>query len=666
MAIKRLNPLGLQVVQSEVQPNIDAELRELDSMIDDADEAQSGWITKQVNLEKLRMGHREPRNIPWEGSSNISVPVIDGIIRRARPGLASLILDANPIATFESQEATDIDTAREIEPFLTWLFKKRMKTVREATLLIDYILARGHAYTHEGWDYQTSRSVRIVQVDTLFGDLNAFLQAAEAEASQQGQKFNPGDAIVVKLEQEYGLSSQSNPEEATMLVTAASKILSNEKYIRLFFRKVSVDRPSWQAIDPINVIKPPDQDASNADFFTIVHRVGRDRLIQMAQDNILNETAVAALLKKMRSNTDDSNREYGGVRATNARDMIREIRDGKADVENTGKKSAKAQAILFQTYCRIDINGDGVAERCVYWNAPEHKIRLALFEYPLPMDEWPITPFHYSNDLPRSIDQRGIPEMVAPFQKLVNAYHNAWVDATTIQLAPMMKVRVMEGEKIDIEWRPGGIIPFTGNSDDIVPLTHDLGVLGELLRAENVNQTHAENYIGIFDASIRNVTQRSERRTATEVGAIQNISDSIFGLDAKLFQESFSKSLNKILKLWLEFGPPEVYFRVEGRELPLKITREELDKDFDISASGTPSNTQRAILQRNIETIIPFSLQMADTGLIDIAELFKQYFRLIEFPLAEKIVRSTEEATVIQEVLAAHNQMTGTQDAPAV
>lgn len=660
MAIARKNPLHLDVVSTRLSPDIQTELRELNEMIDEADEAQSGWIDKQVQLEKLRMGHREPRNIPWDGCSNISVPVIDGIIRRARPGHASLILDANPIATFESQEANDIDPAREIEPWFTWLFRKHMKTAREAVLLIDYIFSRGHAYTHEGWDYQTAKSVRIVHVDAIFGDLETFLAEAEAAAQAQNQTFNPGDAIVDKLADEYDLSKEGS--ELVVLVQAAQKILAGEKFVRIFYREVDVDRPLWQAIDAINVIKPVDQPASSADFFTIVHQIGTDRLQRMARDGVLDPEAVKELRAKIRTNTDDLNREYGGVKAMNARDMIRNIRDGKADVEMTGKKTRKPKAVVFQTYCWIDIDGDGVAERCVYWYAPEQKLTLALYEYPLPFDEWPITEFWYSNDLPRAHDQRGIPEMIAPFQKLVNAYHNAWVDATTIQLAPMFKQRVLEGDTAPtIEWRPGGILPFTGNVDDIQPVAHDLRVLGELLRAENVNQAHAENYIGIFDASIRNVTARNERRTATEVATIQNLSDSIFGLDAKLFQEAFSKSLNKIFQLWIEFGPPEIFFRVEGREMPLTMTRAELDKNYDISASGTPANTQRAILLRNIEQILPLALQAGESGLIDIGELFKQYFRLIEFPLAEKIIRDTEEGAVAQTVLQAFNQLTGQQ-----
>lgn len=665
MAISRENPIALQVVATPLDEKIvTKELDTLDAMIEDADEAQSGWIAKQVQLEKLRLGHREPRNVPWPDCSNVSVPVIDGIIRRARPGFVSLILDAKPIATLDAQEATDIDAAREIEPFLTWLFTKRMKVVKEATLLVDYLLARGHAYTHEGWFYETEKTVRVVHVDAIFGDLGQFLQQAELQAAQEGREFNPGDAVVEKLEQEYDMRRDV---DGVTLFDAAQRILGGQKFVRVFFRRVRADRPDWRAIDPIHVIKPLDQRAEEADFFTVVHQIGRDRLQRMAQDGVLASGPVQELLAKMDSGSDDALAGFGNLKAMSARDEIRRIRDSKAAVEKTGMRESKPVATIYQTYCFLDIDGDGAAERCVYWSAPDHAIRLAIYEYVFPFDAWPITTYTYSSDLPREVDQRGIPEMVATFQKLVNAYHNAWVDATTIQLAPMLKVRSVDGEANNIRWRPGGIIPVTGSPDDVVPMQHDLQILGELLRAENVNQSHAENYVGIFDASIRNVTQRSERRTATEVSTIQNLSDSIFGLDSKLFQESFSRSLDKVLKLWVEFGPPEVFFRVENREFPLKITRSELDRDFDVSAAGTPSNTQRAILMRNIETILPIILspQVAGSGLVDIAGLLREYFRLVEFPLAEKIVRPTEEATVIQQVLQASASLNSAAGGPA-
>lgn len=660
--IKRTNPLSLDVVASDqVAPDVDKLLDELEERITEADDAQAGFIEKQAKLERLRMGHRRPRNIPWEGCSNISIPLADGIIRRSRPGFASLILDADPIAVFDAQGGEDLQSARELEHWTTWLLKKRMKISRSVVLLIDYLLSRGHAFTHEGWDYRTSRSVRIVPVDRLFQpSLEVFLQQAQEQATAQGQTFNPGDAIVAKLEQEYDLSRDVQ-QDAVVLITAAQKILQGEKFVRVFYNHVERDQPQWLPIDPVNLIKPVDQPARSADFVAIVHYLTPDDLTRMARDGVIDAQAAAELKDKIRSRS-DSRYETDGGRGVSARDEIRRIRDKKSRVTTLGRSTSKPEALVYQVYALLDINGDEAEERVVYWYAPQDGVRLALYEYPFPFEEWPITTYRFSNDLPRDIDQRGIPELVAPFQKLANAFENAWIDAATLILAPMIKQRQLEGEDAQTwKWRPGGSIPFTGSPDDVQVIMHDLRVLGELLTGQNVAKTEAENYVGIFDAAIRSVTQRNERRTAREVTAIQSLSDSIFGLDAKLFSEAFAESLNRIIQLWVEFGPPEVHFRVEGRPEPITVRREDLNKNFDVSPAGTPANTQKAIMLQNIQQFLQLALQpqIAGSGLVDVAELLKQYLRMLDFPLSDQVVRNSEEAAVVQHILQASAQLTG-------
>lgn len=649
MAVSRGNPLSLEVVGSVDSPSVAVQVQNLAQRIEDTDEAQSGWIHKMARLDRLRFGFRKPRNLPWKGASNISIPLIDGIIRRWRPAITGLILDAEPVASFSAQEANDLDPARETEPFFTWLFRVHMTTAREVVRLVDILASRGHAYVREGWDYETERKVRIVHVKDLFQDVQQFLQAAQAEAEEQGREFSPEVAIVTRLEGEYGLSRKI-PEEQQVLLQAALGILEGREYVRLIFRRILKDKPMWRAWDPVNTIAPPDQNPETADHFTFIHRMSVDQIQKMVRDGLFEKGPAEELIAKIAKRADDTH-NHGGSKPDSARDVILQTRDSLSGIEHSGRRTRLPEAIIHETFALLDANEDGEFEKVVIWRAPDQNIRLAMFEYPMPFDEWPLTAFAFSQDSDRLHDQRGIPEMVMAFQKLVNAFHNAWVDAATIQLAPMMKVKVTGGHTPEgIQWKPGGLMPFTQDPNEVGPVVHDLRILGELLRAENTNQAIAENYIGIFDASIRNVNTRNERRTATEVAAIQNVSDSIFGLDSKLFQESMSRSFNKVWKLWMEFGPPEVYFRVEGRPQPVRMRKSEVDLEFDIRASGTPANTQRAILLRNIEQILPIAIQ-DQSGRIDIGELYKQYFRLIQFPLAEKIIRSPEEATEVQQVL---------------
>jgi hypothetical protein len=650
MAVDRSNPLALEVTGTVEIPNMDAQLGELFQRVQDLDDSNAPWIDKQAKLTKLRFGVRRPRTLPWKNSSNISVPVIDGIIRRWRPGIASLVLDANPTAFFEAQEGSDLETARKVERFFTWLFTINMKVAREVVRLVDILGSRGSAYAREGWDYQTQRKVRILPVDNVFKpDVSTWLENAKLVREQAGAEFDPVDSIASELEKQYGMSRQID-EEAATLIEAAQSILDGNEYIRLAFREILHDRPCWSAVDPVNVVVPQDQEAETADNVTVIHRMSRPKIRQMIADGWFDEDPAQILLDKLSKTQKDVAEQGQGGQAQNARDLIRQINDRRTGVNRTGRGTTKPEIEIYETFCHLDL-GRGTEEKCVVWWCPEFKIILARYEYAMPFDEWPLTTFKFSHDSGRAVDNRGIPEMTASFAKLVNAFHNAWVDACSIQLSPTLKVKAAAGKIPEgIRVGPGVQLPVN-HTDDIEPLVHDLRVLGELLRAENMNQQQAENYIGIFDASIRS-GQRSERRTATEIGAIENMSADIFGLDSKLFQESMSRSFRKVWALWLEFGPPEVFFRVQGEENPVQITRKEVDKNWDIRAAGTPSNTSRAIMVANIERVLPLALNDA-TGLVDKGALLKEYFRLIDFPLAQQVVRNPEDAAAVQQVMQA-------------
>jgi hypothetical protein len=650
MSVDRSNPLALDVVGSIQAPELEVQFKELFARVQELDDSNAPWIDKQAKLTKLRYGLRRPRSLPWKNSSNISIPLIDGIIRRWRPGIASLVLDAQPAAFFDAQEGGDLETARIVERFFTWLFTINMQVAREVVRLVDILGSRGSAYSREGWDYQTQRKVRIMPVASVFQpDVKTWLENAKLVAEQEGRAFDPTDAIVRELEKQYGLK-RAVDEEAQQLLQAAAVIQGGGEYIRLQFREILKDRPSWSAIDPINVIVPQDQEAESADNVTIIHRMSRPMIRQMVKDNWFEPGPAQVLLDKMTASPKDRANDQKGGEAGNARDLIKQINDRRTGVNRTGRGTVKPEVEIYETFCHLDF-GTGTEEKCKVWWAPEYELVLARHEYSLPFDEWPVTTFKFGHDSARAIDNRGIPEMTATFAKLVNAFHNAWVDAASIQLAPALKVKTIAGKMPEgIKLGPGARIPVQ-HKDDIEPMIHDLRVLGELLRGENQSQQQAENYVGIFDASIRSGA-RSERRTATEVGAIENMSADIFGLDAKLFQESMSRSFRKIWALWLEFGPPEIFFRVQGQENPVKVKKKDVDKQWDIRAAGTPSNTSRAIMVQNIERVLPLTLQDT-TGLVDKAALMKEYFRLIDFPLSQKVIRPPEEAAQVQQVMAA-------------
>ena len=205
-----------------------------------------------------------------------------------------------------------------------------------------------------------------------------------------------------------------------------------------------------------------------------------------------------------------------------------------------------------------------------------------------------------------------------------------------------------------IKWQPGSVIPVA-STQDVVPLTQNLAILNGLLQEEQTNQRLAETYVGVFDATLTNLQQRGERRTAAEVNAIQGISSNIFGLDAKIFQVALSKSFTKIWQLYADLGPPELFFRVTGEELPKLARKHEIVRSYDIRAAGTPANTNRSFQIAALERVMsaPLTLPLIEAGRVDGSELFRQWVTLVDFNVAKRIIRSPEEGANAQLILQA-------------
>jgi hypothetical protein len=584
-------------------------------------------------------------------------------VRRWKPGIAALVLDADPVAFFTAQEQSDIEVARQVEPFFTYLFREAMDTTYPTIQLADLIAWRGHAYTREGWDYRTTKEVRVANIDELFpGGVEAVVAQTVQAAEQQGEQIDAIQVVARVLAEQYELDP-NDPAEGQMLQQASVQVLQGKKFVRLVYRVIEKDIPRWEAIDPINVIVPQDQDPENAEFFTIIHMMTEDQLRALGIDGHLPLQRVEKLIAAGQK----SSSPQGDGSADAERDRIRDLMDARAGRSQRQAVRDSGMFTVWEIYCRLDINGDGERERAILWYSPTENETLALLEYPYPFDSWPITyyPFEAAR---RPIDNRGIADMIKTFQRLVNAYHNARIDASQLLLSPVFLQRLTGGNfKRNLKFRPGSVIPVQ-NTSDILPLQTDMRLLAGLLQEEQSNRREAETYVGVFDAAITNLSATKERRTAAEVNAIQSLSSSIFGLDAKIFQVAFSKSLTKIWQLYEDFGPKEMIFRVSGKEFPSVARKSEIKRNFDIRASGTPSNTNRALQLGNLERIMGVVLQptILQTGRIDFAELIRKWVQLVDVNIANAIIRTGEEATAAQTVMRAAAIAEGEGEAPAL
>src|SRR6059036_21853 len=121
--ISRPNPVGI-VATGQIETDLRKQVKTLHERIRFAEQDRAQWIEKQRILIEQRRGIRRPKNIPWVGANNDVWPLTDGIIRRWKPGIVSLILDADPVAYFFANKPQDIQAARDAQAFFHWQFHR--------------------------------------------------------------------------------------------------------------------------------------------------------------------------------------------------------------------------------------------------------------------------------------------------------------------------------------------------------------------------------------------------------------------------------------------------------------------------------------------------------------------------------------------------------------
>lgn len=681
MSVTRPNPIHQAVVGLISGKGIDEQVADLHEQLKEDDAARQDWLHKQEKLLRQRRGVRRSKVYPWPGANNHSWPLTDAIIRRWKPGMTALITQAEPVAYFLPLNMRAVQVAPTAQEYYHWRFHTLDNMKRTAMELLDYVAQYGHGYTRQGWSYRTDRQCRIVPVNSLFpggadAAHQAYLNQAAALRAQAEQAVQAGQAPPEALEQlppqldrdtfirqvledEYVIKDD-NPLEAGQVDAAVKAIVGGAEVVKFYYRVVVADKASWRAVSPLDVIIPPrTENVAEADRIAVVHRFSVDTLIKMAMDGHFDLNRAQQIAEKMRSRSvgDPERGWLDPLDSTHS--AIQDVMD-RADGISTGHVEEPTVSAFLEVYCLLDLDGDGILEKCILWYHPETKITLALYAYPYPFKEWAIVKHDFEHLDNRPLGARGISELVAVFQAHVNKFHNARLDALQITLSPMFQVRSSSGEQQrNIKFMPGTLVPVS-QVGDIAPLPVDTRGIIASLNEENLTKGLAEQYVGIFDPSVM-AQQSVERRTATEVEAVIQQTQAIFGQDAELLQDSMAQVHRQLWMLIQEFGPEEEYFRVTGEDKPRLAKKHELAQDYDIVPAGTPGNTSKALATARAREALQLFGQ--DTsGLIRREELYSWYFSSIDPKLAKRLVRPPDQAALVQQmmqIVAQNNEENG-------
>lgn len=670
--IERPNPLNVLALE-QLAPSgaFEDEVKQLHDRIVEDHNARSHWVEKQEKLLRQRRGVRKDKIFPWPGSNNHNWPLTDAIIRRWKPGMVALVLGADPVAYFHPMNPTSVGKAPVAQAYYHWRFM-HMDGVKETCMeLADNVAQYGLAYTRQGWEYKTRKSCRILNVAKLFpGGVDAmyqqYSQAIDQQTQQVAAAVQAGQAppeamaqippkstmiefVEAALVDQYLLSNEE-PLERPQIEKATKDIINGVQQVRFYYQVITADRPAWKALSPLDVVVPPRmQNVADSDRIALNHRLSADDLMKLAVDGHLEMGPVLKVVTSIEKRK-DSTKEEGAWENFGYYQNITDVKD-KADGLDTTASLEDGVANVWEIYAKLDINGDKIKEKVVIWYHPDSKTVMAMYPYPYPFEEWPLARFQFEHLSNRPYESRGVSELAAPFQANVNKLHNARLDAVQITLSPMFQMKATAGEVgRNIKFMPGAIIPVQ-NMGDIQPLPVDTKPVIQLMQEENYTKGLAEQYIGIFDPSVM-AQNAVERRTATEVEAVMQQTQAVFGQDAALFQEGMRVVHSQLWKLCMEFDRDEVFYRVTGEDIPYSVKKHEIDDEFDIVPAGTPANTSKQLAMARAREAMQIFLQDM-TGLVDKYELIKHYFDVLDPNLGKIVLRSKDQAAAIQMVMQA-------------
>jgi len=588
------NPVSIQVLGELDYSKFEEDVQKLRQRIIRDDDARHTWLEDIKEILNQLDGKDKRERKPWAHASDISMPLTKKLLRRWIPVLYNLIAGAEPVTYFHANDPQASIVAPSAEAFFDWLFKVYMDdSLKEIRYLIYNIGAKGLAFLGVHWDYRTETTTQVIPVDDIWPD---------------GPPNNIQE-IVSTLISHYFVKP-IKPETQRSILEAARKIMDGQKFVRLTYTQVVADKPRIRAYRPEDVIVPLDSEATHdADYVCLVHKLLPDRLRQMAMDGILNPVAVEDLLVG-----EEKEKKGENVAARASPTRVVDSQDAERDADKglqTGLGEMDGPITVYQIYCRLDINGDGIGERCVMWYAPDYDKVLALHPYPYPFNYWPVFRFDFEDTDRRPFRSRGIGHLLKDIQAQYNKQYRATCDAIDIQLAPVFIRRAASPlMPRTFKWGPGAVL--------------DVSVLGELQMLEktplNLHQylqdraelkAFGEELVGSIDAALAATGRKLERRTAFEVDKVAGIIEQITFMDSATFQSVMGRVFQCIWDLWIAFGPNEIYFNVVGEAEPRVFNKAEYRYRFTLTPAGTPGNTNRRYMLALAMQVLQLVMQVA-------------------------------------------------------
>jgi hypothetical protein len=285
---------------------------------------------------------------------------------------------------------------------------------------------------------------------------------------------------------------------------------------------------------------------------------------------------------------------------------------------------------ILESYLKVDIDGSGINSDIIVWShARTGKLCRATYLYRVSKTgERPFAKadFHLREGQEHGI---GIPEIMYPLAKEIDAIHNMRIDFGLISVMPFGFYRASSGiDPETIQLEPGALIPVDNPQTDVhFPQLGQRTLFGQ--QEEAALDQMIQRLTGINDLAMGMMQGQGVARTASGVRAAVGEMSANLDVHLRRLNWGWEKALRYLLHMLQQRIPKGLSFRLsgdDGHEYWRTIRdAEDLAGDFDIEVSPNSSTSNSAIQQQRADEIMqmvqnPLAIQM---GTVTPAQFFE-------------------------------------------
>jgi hypothetical protein len=587
--------------------------------------AESGDDTRFCRWEGQSEDGRKHREdlgkepLPWEGSSDTRVRLVDSIVNERVMESVVSFFDARP-QVIPHRAAGEASRGVAATSLLRWMLFTHMQAelVAEIDLASQWREQYGLALMGVFWKQETQLRMQAVSLEGL----RQMAQVDEALARMLEVFFDPtADEALVEFVQEMaqGLSKGQ-----------ARKILSDLRETGAAEVPVPVvisSRPCWQALMPYyDVIFPASTyDIQRARFVARRELVTETELRERVETEGYSEEFVEEALKHKGSVLNGRDGTRMQVVAAAYRSVTEEERD-LIELWHTYSKSPSAQNVP-QVWCSV-----------IHGAVPELAAKHSLSPYDHGLI--PFVPLVRERVKRRLIESRGVPEITFSQQNDIKRARDFRNDRADIEILPPFRVPLNRG-KMQILMGPNMQLPAR-RADEFgfiqMPQTS-----GGSLEVEKATRNDVDEYWGVSTNWSPNMPKdRQQLHRRYRVGKWLREMELCVGMTWMLMQQYMSAE--------------EVQRVVQTLSVPLARGPIDIRGQYDVMVVFDVRNLDVDYVSAKLEALTKIaSLDVA--GVMDRAKLIKILVGAVDPVLADDLVKDAEAASQ-QEVEDEENQFT--------